>query len=330
MLGHTSTIAMLTAMVLLFVPAVTVGGPTADAALRDGSCGPAGSLAEARSDHTSTLLPDGWVLIVGGEQGPAMLATAEVWDPASEDFSPAGSMAEGRKLHTATLLPDGRVLVSGGAGNPAGYGDPFLATAEIWDPASGQWTATGPLDQWRAEHTATLLGDGRVLIVGGGAFTRDGFDTFDYSEAWDPVAGSFVPAGRLATARLGHSSTRLSDGRVLVVGGTLLEARRAQPRREATHPLLRADRFDPRRLQRAHPLQRSSGVQEGRRRRRGTRRPHRSRQPERSPGSAADRPSRSCPMAARWSSAASTRPDATWPPPRSVSADVNPRCRPES
>ena len=90
--------------------------------------GPAGSLATARRDHTATLLTDGRVLVVGGAGG-TRLASAEVWDPATETFGPAGSLAEAREFHTATLLPDGRVLVTGG------YGGTILASAEVWEPS---------------------------------------------------------------------------------------------------------------------------------------------------------------------------------------------------
>jgi len=81
--------------------------------------------------HTATPLPDGRVLVVGGSGSylEDLLASAEVWDPATASFSPAGSLAEARMVHTATPLPDGRVLVVGG-------GDGFVAfaSAEVWEP----------------------------------------------------------------------------------------------------------------------------------------------------------------------------------------------------
>jgi hypothetical protein len=291
MLRYDSIVVIATAMALLFTPAPTVISPPADAAPDSWFCGPAGSLAKARSDHTATLLSDGKVLIIGGERGREKLTSAEIWDPATEEFGPTGSMTEARKWHTTTLLPDGRVLVVGGSGNPAGYGDNFLtsaeiwdstsgefsptgsmtdsriyhtttllpdgrilavagivlsivplASAELWDPDTGNWTPTGSLEQWRADHTATLLDDGRVLVIGGGSFTKDGLKTFDRAEAWKPAKGKFRPAGRLGTSRMGHSATRLHDGRVLVVGGTKMRVGKKQSRRAA---LASAEVWDP-------------------------------------------------------------------------------------
>ncbi len=95
--------------------------------------------------------------------------------------------------HTATLLPDGRVLVVGGMD----VDDHTLASAEIWDPATGSFEPTGSLAEGRDFHTATLLPDGRVLIVGG----RGGLHP---AEVWDPATGSFSPAGSLA---IGHYAT---------------------------------------------------------------------------------------------------------------------------
>ena len=71
-----------------------------------------------------------------------------------------GSMATARCLHTATLLPNGKVLVAGGV-------DGVLSSAELYDPASGTWSATGSMGTARDYHTATLLPNGQVLVAGG-------------------------------------------------------------------------------------------------------------------------------------------------------------------
>src|SRR5512140_26592 len=140
---------------------------------RDWTAGPGlftatGSMHAARGHHTATLLPDGRVLIAGGYDEPTTcLAGAELYDPATGSFTVTGSLANARASHTATLLPSGKVLVTGGISfGPAG-GPPYLASAELYDPATGTFAPTGAMATPRSGHTATLLQDGRVLIVGG-------------------------------------------------------------------------------------------------------------------------------------------------------------------
>jgi hypothetical protein len=175
---------------------------------------PAGSLAEERVLHTASLLPDGRVLVVGGSNLGLARASAEVWDPETAAFSPAGSLSDGRHQHTATALPDGRVVVIGGW-HQAGDRHDFRLP-EVWDPATESFARAGSLVEARYGHTATLLSDGRVLVVGG--VGPDGERTGS-AVAWDPATASFSPAGSLAEARFAHTATLLSDGRVLVVGG---------------------------------------------------------------------------------------------------------------
>ncbi len=183
-----------------------------------GSFSSAGELTEGRYAHTATLLADGRVLVAGGSDnsyGVTGLASAEIWDPATESFSPAGPLLQSRGRHSATLLADGRVLVVGGVvvENDA---ERFLASAEIWDPATESFSPAGSLDAARVVHTATLLPDGRVLVVGGA--NPDGASPAS-AEIWDPATESFSPAGSLLQPRGWHSATLLPDGRVLVVGG---------------------------------------------------------------------------------------------------------------
>src|SRR3954454_20060394 len=93
---------------------------TTPARAQGGSFTLTGDLATARSQHSATLLPNGNVLIAGGVQsssnGTRVLASTELYDPASGRFAPAANMTTTRRLHTATLLPDGRVLIAGGYG----------------------------------------------------------------------------------------------------------------------------------------------------------------------------------------------------------------------
>jgi N-acetylneuraminic acid mutarotase len=130
-----------------------------------------GSMAVARRSHTATLLPDGRVVVAGGEGlGGARLASAELYDPASGTWSAADSMATGRFLHTATLLPHGRVLVAGGITSAGPGTDLIIDTAEIYRAhrhGTGDWRLTDSLNEPRALHAATALPSGDVLVVGG-------------------------------------------------------------------------------------------------------------------------------------------------------------------
>ncbi len=82
---------------------------------------------------------------------------------AANTFENTGPLATARHSQTATLLPSGKLLVAGGASDSS-----YLASAELYDPASGTWTATGSLVTARYDHTATLLPNGKVLVAGGG------------------------------------------------------------------------------------------------------------------------------------------------------------------
>jgi Galactose oxidase, central domain/Kelch motif len=174
-----------------------------------------GSLLTPRADHSSTLLLDGKVLIAGGDSGygNGVLASAELYDPATGTWTATGSMGVSRCLHTATLLPNGKVLVIGGVD-----GDNFthpLASAELFDPASGTWTMTGSLGSTRRSNTTTLLPDGKVLVAGGDA----GVPVLSSAELYDPESGAWLPTGGLVTARSHPSAALLPNGKVLIAGG---------------------------------------------------------------------------------------------------------------
>lgn len=122
-----------------------------------------GSMTAARSYHTATPLPNGKVLVIGNFMGSF---SAELYDPATGLFSAIGSMTIGRLYHTATLLFNGKVLVAGG-GSVSLIGGIPTTSAEIYDPATGLFSITGNLASTRAQHKATLLPNGKVLITGG-------------------------------------------------------------------------------------------------------------------------------------------------------------------
>jgi hypothetical protein len=125
-------------------------------------------------------------------------------------FEETGSLGTAREVHTATLLPNGKVLVA------AGYNGSYLASAELYDPASGTWSATGSLATARYLHTATLLPNGKVLVAGG-----DNGVSLASAELYDPESGSWTATGSLVTPRDSHTATLLAEGKVLMAGGFL-------------------------------------------------------------------------------------------------------------
>jgi hypothetical protein len=167
-----------------------------------------------RAHQQSVFLVDGRVLAFGGlGSSSEPLATAEIYDPATNSFVATGSMHSGRENATVTRLPDGRVLVAGGdVGDQYSLGP--LASAEIYDPASGTYTSTDSMNTPRTWACGALLDDGRVLVVGGVSVNNESTGT---AEIYDPSSGHWVSAGEIPPFSQGVSVT-LNDGRVLVVG----------------------------------------------------------------------------------------------------------------
>lgn len=199
-----------------------------------------GKLAQARRGHRAAMLEDGSQLVAGGIAGGRLLASAEVHGRSPDSsWTAVGEMVQARLGHTLTALPDGRVLVTGGTGGgrPASQGGQTVrpvASAEVFDPSTGRWTAAGRMSVPRFEHTASLLPDGRVLIAGG-LGTRGG-ETVPVAaaELYDPTTGAFSRAGEMSSPRTDHAAATLQDGRVLVSGGD-----------RGTAPLASAEVFDP-------------------------------------------------------------------------------------
>jgi hypothetical protein len=183
-----------------------------------GSFTATGGMAMVRSNHTATLLTNGKVLIAGGSVGfYSLTATAELYNPDNGLFIPTGDMTTPRAWHTATLLPDGRVLIAGGSAVP--QADIPTNSAEVYDPSTGTFTATVNMIFGHVCQQATLLGNGKVLILGG----NGAHGQVPYAELYDPAAGTFAAAGKYASDSSGFNtcqgavSTLLPDGRVLIV-----------------------------------------------------------------------------------------------------------------
>ena len=196
-----------------------------------------------RSGHTATRLNDGRVLIAGGSPGLApagitsVLATSELFDPASKSFAQSATMATSRFGHSAVRLLDGRVLVMGGTSDCNTVFCFQTATAELFDPATESFTSTGSMLSARTGFSATLLQDGRILVAGGfSRFCRGSLSScyLSSAELFDPASGTFSSTGSMTMPRSNATATELNNGMVLIAGG-----------QDNSGPLSTLELFDP-------------------------------------------------------------------------------------
>ena len=208
--------AVIMLLLALIAGALLVGGPRPDSSLRDELFAAYGLLRQTDGTARAALLRDGRTLIVSGDwQGMGTsIARADMWDPV-DGFVSIDPPTFARVNPTTTLLLDGRALVVGGFGGPFAYSSSAIATAEVWDPKASTFAPTGSMAASRVGHTATVLPDGRALVVGGAGPEGDAAQ----AELWDPQSSVFSPAGTLKNARIGHAALLLLDGRVAVAGG---------------------------------------------------------------------------------------------------------------
>jgi len=216
---------------VLVAGGVSIGGelhPLASTEIFDPATGnwtATGSLNTPRFDQVAVLLPNGKVLVAGGEGelGKA-LSSAELFDPNTGKWTATGAMADVREYATATLLPNGKVLVVGGLNqgmwNGRGKAED-LSRAELYDPATGKWTATSEMKDSRFSHTAILLRNGKVLVWGGTSIRLVDTPLANPpgAELYDPHTGQWTKTQGMSTSRWGYGTTLLSNGKVLVTGG---------------------------------------------------------------------------------------------------------------
>jgi len=199
---------------------------------RSGHWSPARSpiAANTNSYFTATLLPSGKVLVAGGSSDFSVQmiggsASALLYDPSSDRWTTTGRMTGPRIGHTATLLPNGKVLMAGGEEGCDQKGGACLglSSAELYNPRTGTWTATGAMATGRTNHVAVLLRSGKVLVVGGCADSESNFPPRDgcslsSAEQYDPRTGTWAAAGHMASPLNLPTATVLPSGQVLVVG----------------------------------------------------------------------------------------------------------------
>jgi Kelch motif/Galactose oxidase, central domain len=183
-----------------------------------------GSMNTPRYFHTMTLLTNGEVLAVGGNNSSSTLTSAELYNPNTGMWANTLPMTYPRQQHTATLLPSGLVLVAGG---DDGSGN-AITNAELYNPATGTWLVTAGMNQAREGHTATLLPNGEVLVTGGstngignnspGGVPPSG-GSLGSTELYNPATGTWSYTGAMYYPRAYHTATLLPGSLVLVTGG---------------------------------------------------------------------------------------------------------------
>lgn len=177
------------------------------------------SMIDARGMHTATKLLDGRVLVAGGLKEKKAISLCEIYDPIKNIWIPTEAMHFPRFAHTATLLPSGKVLVTGGGD----WGD--LRKCEIFDPTMnngfGGWITTADMSIGRMYHTASLMVDGTVVVVGGWS-TGYGIKECElFQPDLSSTGGSWKSYPSTFFQRASHTATVLRDGRIFIVGGEL-------------------------------------------------------------------------------------------------------------
>jgi len=172
-------------------------------------------LRAQRMRSASVALPDGRVLVTGGNQpqfAAGAVKTAEVWAEGPEVWEFTEDMVDERFAHAMVVLKDGRVLAAGGRD----IKNTGTNHAEVWDPATGNWTALADMNEAHESFVMVTMDDGRVFVAGGS--NRDYAPTA-IAEIYDPAANTWTLIGGMSIDRIWHTGTLLSDGRVLIVGG---------------------------------------------------------------------------------------------------------------
>ena len=195
----------------------------AGAAYADGFT-PTGALDQPRYGASDVLLTSGSlsgrVLIAGGFNGSSTdLATAVIWNPTTGSFSAAAnalSAARGFMSVTPLAGSSAKILFADGGDGSDEAG--AYKNTDLFDPGTGFFSVGPSTLDYRHNATATLLGNGKVLIAGG--ITNDVNHTrLATAELYDPVANSFAYTGSMHAARDFHVAAPLPNGNVLVAGG---------------------------------------------------------------------------------------------------------------
>jgi N-acetylneuraminic acid mutarotase len=184
---------------------------------------------EARQQQSAVLLGDGSVLVTGGniERTPCTsdlcvttIAESELYNPATGQWKTVGEMTIPRSFFTTTRLSNGKVLAVGGRihTGPDYFDYKATAYADLYDPATRTWSASGTMGVSRTDHSAVLLSSGKVLVAGGTTVDFNGV-TVASAELYDPTTRLWSGTGSMLLGRERHTATVLRNGQVLVAGG---------------------------------------------------------------------------------------------------------------
>ncbi|WP_224362718.1 Kelch repeat-containing protein [Hyalangium versicolor] len=186
----------------------------------------AGTVHPNIKGSTATVLPSGKVLFAGRHDDDGAYSgygtnfnQALLYDPANGTWTATGNMLQPRSNHSAFLLSSGKVFVLAGRTND-GISNAYLATAELYDPATGTWSSAGTMPQLVADPKAVELASGKVLIAGGYYPYYPNSGDVATAQIYNPTTNSWSLTNPMTTARYGHSIVRLASGKVLVASGS--------------------------------------------------------------------------------------------------------------
>lgn len=180
-----------------------------------------GSTIQARSAHSATLMPNGFVMVTGGARTGIFLSSAELYDP--QEPNPGVSNLLGTSickssLHTSVLMPNGKILIAGGYFGAVAK--PHLTSLAVFDPINQSVNFPSTMTDGRSSHTATLLPNGKILIAGGeGETSQHNAIPLNKTEIFDSYNLTCTVNTQMTSSRSSHTATILSDGRVLFCGG---------------------------------------------------------------------------------------------------------------
>ena len=201
-------------LVLVSIAATVMVASGAIPAFASGTFQNTGSMNVERIDHTATLLANGEVLVAGGNNNTSgYLSNAEVYNPATGKWTPTGNMTVPREGHGAALLSNGEALVAGGI-NATTNGCTTLATAELYNPSTGKWTATGSMITGRYSFVLIALPNGQVLAAGG---TNCGGGGLTSAELYNPTTGTWTATGSMTIGNETNWAVLLQNGEVFVL-----------------------------------------------------------------------------------------------------------------